>query len=540
MKRSAWLSYLLCAVLLLGACAKKPAPAASPQAPASSAAPAVSSESAPAQQPEPVSESAPQEPEGNAAAGGLMEDGDVRRILEWVPKLGDYLKEGKLRIREEDFGDEVFAQGQRCRIVSMEGEGGVRRSFACGVEEPFLFEFDETACEWYQRFPAFTGVSDAEAAAYLQRHGFLAGFAYIGAPSTVPVDPSDPARGFSLLPNDRISTLAREGYPWIDEIDASHTIEGQGPEHYLVIFADPTASVSVNRIENGEVAEVLYRSDAGEPIIVTADSEEPRIEITVVDRDGKILTFSPIRWDGMFDFLYDAEHGESPTKFGFAENLPMGGNTQTILDAIVLREPDLTENGYEPWVDPDETVEIACRPCWIVELGHWYGNEYHIYERRAVSDDCRHVYLETNGGWEEYFGETLLRVTWEADSPFERGEYDDVAAGVGGDPQAELAIWARGEVRDFQFLALTLEGVDEEGKPRFSERVLDSRTLHAGRPILVQTAFFGDIPNNGIAYTDENGRTRRFALSVSGKDGALELTEYGSADAESGKGGAAG
>jgi|GEM_PF-3063598 len=519
MKKPRWIAPALCAALLLAACAKQPA--APSQAASSQQPPAASSEASSAA-PQPASA---QEPEGNAAAGGFLDNGDVLRIMEWVPKIGEYLEAGTLRIVEEDFGDEVYAQGERCRIVSMEGAGGVHRRFACGIEEPFLFEFDEAACEWYQRYPAFLGIPEEEGAAYLLRHGFLAGFAYIGAPSTVPVDPNDPSRGFSLLPNDRISTLAREGYPWIDDIDAAHTIEGQGSEHYLVIFADPMASVSVNRIENGEVAEVLYRSETGEPIIVTADSEERRIEITVVDRAGKILTFSPIRYDGMFDFLYDEEHGESPTKFGFVENLPMGGNTQVILDALVERDPSLAGGGYEPWVDPDETVEIDCRPCWLVDLGHWYGNEYHIYERCAVSDDLRHAYREAGDGWKEFFGDLLLKAQWEADSPFERAEYEIVTAAE-GDPQAEVVFSARGEVKDFKVLSLALERVEDDGTIRFSEQVLHTRTLTPGRPLLVRTVFYGDIPNNGISYVDENGELRRFTLSISGEDGSLQLTAY--------------
>ncbi|MBR6514635.1 MAG: hypothetical protein IKT46_07370 [Clostridia bacterium] len=82
--------------------------------------------------------------------------------------------------------------------------------------------------------------------------------------------------------------------PFISTIDDSHIIGERYGELYLVVPCDSNASVSVNHVdENGEVTEVLYRSDNGDPLLVFANNTgfPSDTQINIVDSNGDILTY---------------------------------------------------------------------------------------------------------------------------------------------------------------------------------------------------------------------------------------------------------
>lgn len=82
-------------------------------------------------------------------------------------------------------------------------------------------------------------------------------------------------------------------------------------------------------------------------------------------------------------------------------------------------------------------------------------------------------------------------------------------------------------VKDFKLLALTIEDVDENGNIKFaSEEVYSRESLDPECPLAAALDFFGDIPNNGFSYIDENGTIKSFAINISGEDGSLILTEF--------------
>lgn len=83
------------------------------------------------------------------------------------------------------------------------------------------------------------------------------------------------------------------------------------------------------------------------------------------------------------------------------------------------------------------------------------------------------------------------------------------------------------EISNFRFLALTLKDVDSHGHMIFTEKELLRREkLSPDLPIGIEMVFYGDLPNNGISYVDGSGRTRKFTVSLSGRDGSVLLTEY--------------
>lgn len=79
---------------------------------------------------------------------------------------------------------------------------------------------------------------------------------------------------------------------------------------------------------------------------------------------------------------------------------------------------------------------------------------------------------------------------------------------------------------NFKVLSLTLLSVDEEGNAHFdAQPVYRQELLMADTPLVMQLADTEAVPANAIAFDDELGRERRFAVSISGMDGSLQLSE---------------
>ncbi len=146
--------------------------------------------------------------------------------------------------------------------------------------------------------------------------------------------------------------------------------------------------------------------------------------------------------------------------------------------------------------------------------------------------------------WDLYFGEdeaaaqknALLRIRqafesdvraqWAEKALSSFSDHDEFTADE-AEPQSQILFSVEHDIKDFKFLALQLEDVDEDGRVTFSSTELYSEdTLTPDRPLLVKLTFFGLIPNYGISYVDESGMTRNYAVSISGENGALLLIEF--------------
>ena len=102
-----------------------------------------------------------------------------------------------------------------------------------------------------------------------------------------------------------------------------------------------------------------------------------------------------------------------------------------------------------------------------------------------------------------------------------------VAEVSGEDPVTEVLFTAAGVVEDFRILSLYLKDVDQEGHPEFLvEDEYRQETLPMGWPVIALLTFYGDIPNCGFCYTDELGETHYYAVSMSGFDGSLVVSEF--------------
>ena len=93
-------------------------------------------------------------------------------------------------------------------------------------------------------------------------------------------------------------------------------------------------------------------------------------------------------------------------------------------------------------------------------------------------------------------------------------------------PQVQIVFTTDRTVRNVRILSL-FAGADDEGNLQFEQSVLHRQsTLTPDRPLVVATTFYGDLPNNGIAYTDADGAEKQFAVEISGEDGSLGLYAF--------------
>ena len=83
-------------------------------------------------------------------------------------------------------------------------------------------------------------------------------------------------------------------------------------------------------------------------------------------------------------------------------------------------------------------------------------------------------------------------------------------------------------VTDLKVLALTYKDMDADGNVVFSiEELMTIPEFNADSVLKASLEYIGTIPNNGISYTDPaTGKTRRFAVNMSGNDGSLFLWEF--------------
>ena len=104
------------------------------------------------------------------------------------------------------------------------------------------------------------------------------------------------------------------------------------------------------------------------------------------------------------------------------------------------------------------------------------------------------------------------------------GPHDEFVTSQPGETRTGVVYFAKCPVKDFKILSLKLEKYEE--KPVFLAQTLYTKeVLNPERPLLVKLCLYGSVPNNGISYTDCEGKTRYYAVSASGKDGSLLLID---------------
>ena len=109
------------------------------------------------------------------------------------------------------------------------------------------------------------------------------------------------AAGFSGWLWETNEAMLRE-YPFIAEIDENHIIDRAG-HLYCIVPVDGNATVAINRVQwnektqTDEVVEVLYRSEAGEPVLLFANLDgvayEADTQVFITDSSGNTCEWDP-------------------------------------------------------------------------------------------------------------------------------------------------------------------------------------------------------------------------------------------------------
>ena len=90
----------------------------------------------------------------------------------------------------------------------------------------------------------------------------------------------------------------------------------------------------------------------------------------------------------------------------------------------------------------------------------------------------------------------------------------------------EYSTWVfftfRRPVTDFQVLALEMNDEYEFD----TQAVCSLGTMTPDTPLTVSLSFYGDMPNNGVSFVDEDGTLCRYAVDMSGEDGSLYLWPF--------------
>lgn len=129
----------------------------------------------------------------------------------------------------------------------------------------------------------------------------------------------------------------------------------------------------------------------------------------------------------------------------------------------------------------------------------------------AVINPCNNAVPDIEGQWERDVKQL--------------GPHDIFVAGQ-SEPMAGVVFSVNNPIKDFKVLSLHFKDF-ANGKPVFLVKDLYTKEVFTpDRQLLVKFSFFGSIPNNGISYTDPNGKTRYYAVSESGKDGSLLFVEF--------------
>ena len=111
----------------------------------------------------------------------------------------------------------------------------------------------------------------------------------------------------------------------------------------------------------------------------------------------------------------------------------------------------------------------------------------------------------------------------------ELGEHDTFSQTDGtevSESAVKVVFSAESTVSDFRLLSIAMQDIDENGIFTFSAEELYSQPeLTPERPLEADLVFLGDIPNNGISFTDADGNVKYCAVDMSGMDGSLILWE---------------
>lgn len=291
-------------------------------------------------------------------------------VLGSVPGLADYCMNSGLEVM--DPGDEtVTVNDFECyplRFCVYEGDDLiVVRRFAVSKIFPCIYENQIDKDYWFEREVPFLNLSLYDARQIVREKNAVSGFAYLGE-------------------SDNWSQIARNTFSSFMYGFEDNKISGHGTSEYLIVPADSDADVTIYLCGDNSLKEVLYRSDKGDPVIVSADSELDNVEVVVRGTDGSVSFFP----EPIITEIVSSDDGTVVPSLIDILNIGIPFDSERLLEAAITNDPDL--EGMSMMVDEGNIIELQYHPCQIIWFGTDHGESFTREKMLAVSDDYQWVF----------------------------------------------------------------------------------------------------------------------------------------------------
>ena len=199
-----------------------------------------------------------------------------------------------------------------------------------------------------------------------------------------------------------------EKYPFIAEIPYERYVETDGNEMYCIVPKDPKASVSVTEWEfsprGGTYGKVLYKSDAGDPILITCNEngDIPNVKVVIVDSVGNVFEFSPY-FNSQLGWLEVYETPEAHA-YDFTVRKNSAMDDILVFDDLIGDWAGFytTPEGKEVQFHFNFYRAAYGEPC----VTFWYGEEYGVY--KEYYEGYAYEQYDENG---EFTGSLILEMT---------------------------------------------------------------------------------------------------------------------------------
>ena len=162
----------------------------------------------------------------------------------------------------------------------------------------------------------------------------------------------------------------------------------------------------------------------------------------------------------------------------------------------------------------DQTVEVAYE-----ESGRHDGTGSVITYNSATGEELDTRIMDGRGETKE----VRIRVTSGKKA---KPEACHVFSASEEEPVSRVLFTPEAPVANFRILDLNLKDFINDQALFETKTLYTLDLLEPQKPLLVYMTFFGDIPNNGFAYTDGAGLDHYFSVELSGKNGSLQATEF--------------
>lgn len=287
-------------------------------------------------------------------------------------------------------------------------------------------------------------------------------------------------------------------------------------------------------------------------LLVPSALAQTREGTVMLEGEAEPLVETLYQGEQGFYFWYDAEELEVRNDLSERGDSLMLSPTQNDLpiyleilapDAVGMMPLDFLKVNAAPDTEyVRETTEAGAELIWFSKPAD-YNQEimqtyYAVQGTDAYLAAIATCPMEAMEGWGARFRHLMgtvgfgrfqagpVRALWEKEAGLTPGAQETVALYQEEDAPVVVFL-ADAAVSAFEITELSLLDIGDDGRISFDEQMIYTQAaLLPGQPLKVKLAFYGDVPNNGIRFIDAEGVSHRCALSISGLDGALELTGY--------------